>query len=82
MGLSHWEIHDNPITSYIALDDIKKVYLAKVWNNTFHIVGKKLDHLHLKDFLKCKCELYLKKPLASPHHKINVVYRPLTIDLQ
>jgi hypothetical protein len=30
----------------------------------FHLFGKKLDYLHLKDFLKKECELYLKQPLT------------------
>ena len=33
--------------------------IAKVWNS-FHFLGKKLDYMHLKDFLKYKYELYLK----------------------
>jgi hypothetical protein len=32
-------------------------------------VRKKLDYLHLKDFLKYECELYLKQPLTQPYHK-------------
>ena len=27
-------------------------------------MGEKLDYLHLKDFLKYKCKLYLKQPLT------------------
>ena len=36
-----------------------KAFLANEWNS-FHLLRKKLDYLHLKDFLKYKCELYLK----------------------
>jgi hypothetical protein len=38
----------------------------------FHLFGKKLDDLHLKDFLKYKCELYLKQSLTPPQCKIIV----------
>jgi hypothetical protein len=59
--LSQQESHDNPTTSKIALDDIKEVFLAKEWNS-FHLSEKKIDYLHLKDFLKYECELYSKQP--------------------
>ena len=36
-----------------------------------------LDYLHLKDFLKYECELYLKQPLIPPQCKMIVA----TIDL-
>jgi len=42
------------------------VFLGKEWNS-FHLLGKKLDYLHLRDFLKYECELYLKQPLMSSH---------------
>ena len=48
----------------IAYDDIKEAFLAKEWNS-FHLVGKKLNYLHLKDFLKYKCEMHLKQPLID-----------------
>ena len=35
---------------------------------------KKLEHLHLKDFLKYKYELYLKQPLTSLQRKIIAPY--------
>ena len=58
-GLSHWETYDNSTTLKNVLDDIKEVFLAKDWNS-FHLSWKKLDYLHLKDFLKYECELYWK----------------------
>ena len=58
------EPHDNPTTLKIAYDDIKEVFLAKEWNS-FHLSRKKLDYLHLKDFLKYKCELHLKQPINT-----------------
>ena len=30
--------------------------------------------IHLKDFLKYNCELYLKQALTPPQHKIIVAY--------
>jgi hypothetical protein len=55
--VSHWDTHGNPTTSKITYDDLKEAFLAKEWNS-FHLSGKKLDYLHLKDFLKDGCELY------------------------
>ena len=52
--------------------------LAKEWElspSLGHLSGKKLHHLHLKNSLKYKGELYLKQPLTSPQRKINVAYR-------
>ena len=72
-GLSHWGTHDNPTTSKTTYVDIE-FFLAKEWNS-FHLFGKKLDYLHLKDFLQYKCELYLKQPLTPPQHKIIADYR-------
>ena len=72
-GLSHWETHDNPTTSKMAYDDIKEVFLAKEWKS-FRLLGEKLDFLHLNDFLKFECELYLKQPWTPPQHKIIVAY--------
>ena len=57
---------------------IKEAFLAKEWNS-FHLFGKKLDYLHLKDLLTYECGLYLKQPLTPPQHKIIVAYN--TIDL-
>ena len=69
MGLSQWETHDNPTISKIACDDIKDVFLAVEWNS-FHLLGeKKLDLLHLKDFLKYECELYFNQPLTPLERK-------------
>ena len=64
----HWENNDNP-TSKFALDDIKEALLVEQYYS-FLLLGKKLDHLHLKDFLKYECELYLKQPLPPPQCKI------------
>jgi hypothetical protein len=53
-NLCHQGTHDNPTTSKTTYDVIEEVFLAEEW------YGKKLDYLHLKDFLKYECELYLK----------------------
>jgi len=58
----------------------KKVFLGKEWN-FFHLLGNKLDYLHLKDFLKYECELYLKQPLTPSQHKIIVSYCISIMDL-
>ena len=60
--------------------DIKEAFLAKEWN-TFHSCGKKLDYLHLKNFLKYECELNLKQPMTPPQCKIIVLTTLRTIDL-
>ena len=73
-GLSHWETHNNPTRSKMAFDDVKEAFLAKEWNS-FYFSWKKLNYLHLKDFLKYECEVYLKQPLAPPQHKIITTYR-------
>ena len=65
MGLSHWRTHDNPTPLKIIFDDLKKAILAKEWNS-FHPLRKKLDYIHLNDFLKYEFELYLKQPLTTP----------------
>ena len=74
-GLSHHG--NNPTTLKITFDDIKEAFLAKE-SNSFHLSGKKLGYLYLKDFLKCECELYLKQLLTPPQRKIIVAYRTLT----
>ena len=61
-------------TSKIAFDDIKEVFLAKEWN-CLHLTWKKLDDIHLKDFLPYECELYLTQMLPPPRHKIIVAYQ-------
>ena len=71
--LCHRETHDNPTTSKTTYDVIKEVFLAKEWNS-FHLYGKKLDYLHLKDFLKYECELYLKQPLTLAWRKVIATY--------
>ena len=50
-----------------------EAFLAKEWN-PLHLSKKKLDYLHLKEFLKYECELYLKEPLTPPQCKIIVAY--------
>ena len=62
-----------PTTSKATYVDIKDAFLAKQWN-FFHLSGKKLDYLHLKDFLECECALYSEQPLTPPRHKISVAY--------
>ena len=37
-------------------------------------LGQEIDYLHLKDFLKYECELYLKQLLTPPQCKIIVAY--------
>jgi hypothetical protein len=66
-GLSHRG--DNPTTSKFTFVNIKEVFLAKE-SNSFHLLGRKLDYLHLKDLLKYKCEWYLKQPLTTSQRKI------------
>ena len=69
-GLSHWET--NNIKNHIVY--YEEVFFAKMWNS-LHLSGKKLSYIHLKGFLKYKCELYLKQPLTPPQRKIIVAYR-------
>ena len=64
MGLSRWKTYDNPTTSKIAIDDIKVAFLAKEWNSSY-LSRKKLEYLHLEEFLKYERELYLKLPLTQ-----------------
>ena len=74
-GLSHWKTHDNPITSKPhSMLSRRLSFLINKWN-PFHLSGKKLDNIHLKDFLKHECELYLKQPLIPSQCKIVVAYR-------
>ena len=54
-GLPHWSTHNNPTKSKITYDDIKEACLAREWKY-FHCSSKKLDYLHLEDFLKHKHE--------------------------
>ena len=62
-----------PTTSKFVFYHIKEAFLAREWNS-FHFLWKKLDFLHLKDFLKYECELYLKQPLTPSHHNIIDAY--------
>ena len=61
-GLSHHGY--NPTSSEFTFDNIKEAFLAREWNS-FHFFGKKLDYLHLKEFLKYGCELHLKWPINT-----------------
>jgi hypothetical protein len=56
MGFISLGTYDNPTTLKTTYVDIKEMFLAKEWN-FFHLSGKKLDSLHLKDFLKYEHEL-------------------------
>ena len=60
-GLSHWEIQDNPTTLNIALDDVKEAILAIEWNS-FHLLRKKVDYLHLV-FNTCQMPFWLSNYL-------------------
>jgi hypothetical protein len=42
--------------------------------NPFHLSWKKLDHLHLKDFLKYEREFHLKQPLTPTQRKTTTAY--------
>ena len=75
-GLSHQENHDNLTTSELAYEDRKEAFLAKE-RNSFHLSRTKRDHLHLMDFLKYKCEFYLKHASTPPQRKIIVAYHTL-----
>ena len=44
---------------------MKEAFLAKEWNFS-HLLGMKLDYLHLKEFLKHKCISLVKQPLTPP----------------
>lgn len=46
----------------------KKSFLLR--HNSFHLMGNKIDYLHLKGFLDYECESYLKQPLTPPQCKI------------
>jgi hypothetical protein len=71
-GLSNWKTHNNPTTKRTTLVDVK---LFLLMSGSFHLLGKKLDDLQLKDILKYECELYLKQPWTPPQRKIIVAYR-------
>jgi hypothetical protein len=61
-GSIPWGNHNKP--SSFKIDDLKAPFLTKEWNS-FHLLGKILDYLHLKDFLKCQCKLYSKQPIET-----------------
>ena len=65
--------------SKTTFDDIIVAFIAKEWNS-FHLFGKKLYYLQLKDFRKYECELYLKQPL-TPQRKIIVGFCTSKLDL-
>jgi hypothetical protein len=73
MGLSHRKTHDNPTPSKIIFDDLKKAILAKEWI-FFHLLRKKVDYIHLKDFLKYEIKLFLKQSLTTPQCRTIVAY--------
>ena len=52
----------------------RRLSLAKEFHS-FHLSGNKQDCLHLKDYLKYKCEVYLEQPLIPTQCKIIVAYR-------
>ena len=58
----------------LTFDDLKEAFLAKEWKY-FHLTEKKQDYLHLKDFLKYECELYLKQSMTPSQYKYIVAYR-------
>ena len=62
-----------PNNTKITFGINEEAFPANEWNS-FRLFGKKLDYRHVMDFLKYKCELYLKQPLAPPQHKIIVAY--------
>jgi hypothetical protein len=72
-GLSHWETHGNTTTSKQHMMISRKFFLFKSATLSIY-AGKKIDYLHLKDFLKYKCELYLKQPWTPPQCKIITAY--------
>ena len=68
-GLPQWVTHYIPTLTKITFDAIKHAFLAQKWNY-FHLTRKKLDYLHLKNFVNYACESYLKQLLTPPQHKI------------
>ena len=58
--------------SYLMIS--RRLFLLKNCNS-FHLLVKKLEYLHVKDFLKYKCVLYLKQPLTPPQRNIIVAHR-------
>jgi hypothetical protein len=38
-----------------------EAFLIKEWNS-FHLIGKELDYLHLEEFINHECESFLKQP--------------------
>ena len=55
----------NLITSKPTFHDITEAFLVED-GNSFHLSRKKLDHPHLKDFLKCEYEQHMKQLLTPP----------------
>ena len=52
---------------YLGVDFYSHDYFKPSSIRRIHPSRKKLHYLHLKDFLKYECELYLKQPLTPPH---------------
>ena len=57
-GLPKWETLDIPTPPKNTFDAIKHAFIGKEWNS-FHVLGKKLDYVHPKDFLNYECESLL-----------------------
>jgi hypothetical protein len=73
MWKASWGQPDKHQKSYLMTKEVE-AFLAKEWNS-FHLLGKRLDYLHLKGFLKYQCKLYLKQPLTPSQGKIIAPYR-------
>jgi hypothetical protein len=72
-GWSHWETHDKPPTSKTIYVDIKEGFSC--WRvGLISSLSEELDYLHLKDFLRYECELYLKPSLTPPQCKSIAAY--------
>ena len=63
----------NPTHPKLHMMISRRLSLDEEWNS-FHLPGKKLNYLHLQNFLKYECELYSKQPLTPPQCKIVVAY--------
>ena len=70
-----WLVHQ--IISYgVAGQSLWPLIFAKEWTS-FHLTGKKLGYLDVKDFLNHECVLYLKQALTPPHRQVIYVYHTL-----
>ena len=69
-GSIPWGNHNKP--SSFEIDDLKATFLTREWNS-FHLLGKRLDYLHLKGFFSnanVKCTQ--SNPSTPPQCKIIV----------